>query len=132
VGVIRRYRDGGGAESAAAYSRAVRRGGLIAVSATAATGPDGRALHPGDTYAQTHECFKRALAALEALGGSIDDVIRTHILLTPEAEPGGAIRVHKELFEGREPANTTFYVAGFIPEGVLVEVELDALLAEDA
>jgi enamine deaminase RidA (YjgF/YER057c/UK114 family) len=128
--VTERYRDGGGAESAAAYSRAVRRGPFIAVSGTAATGPDGRALHKYDTYAQTRECFDRALAALTALGAGIDDVVRTRILLTPDADPGGAIRVHKELFEGREPANTTFYVAGFIPEGVLVEVELDAVIAE--
>lgn len=127
-----RYRDGGGAESAAAYSRAVRSGAFVAVSGTAATGPDGRALHENDTYAQTRECFERALAGLEALGGSVDDVIRTRILLAPEADPKGAIRVHRELFEGREPANTTFYVAGFIPEGVLVEVELDAVVAEDA
>jgi len=128
--VIQRYRDGGGAQSAAAYSRAVRRGPLVAVSGTAAIGPDGRALHENDTYAQTRECFERALAALTALGGKIDDVMRTRILLTLEADPAGAIRVHKELFEGREPANTTFYVAGFIPEGVLVEVELDAVIAE--
>ena len=129
--MIERYRDGGGAQRAAAYSRAVRRGSVVAVSGTAATGPDGRALHAGDTYGQTRECFERALAGLAALGGGPDDVIRTRILLTPDADPSGAIRVHKELFEGREPANTTFYVAGFIPEGVLVEVELDAVLAED-
>jgi len=28
------------------------------------------------------------------------------------------------------PANTTLYVAGFIPPGVLVEVELDAWVTE--
>jgi enamine deaminase RidA (YjgF/YER057c/UK114 family) len=128
--VIERYRDGGGAESAAAYSRAVRSGPFIAVSGTAATGPDGRALHENDTYGQTRECFDRALAALAALGAGIDDVMRTRILLAPDADPAGAIRVHKDLFEGREPANTTFYVAGFIPEGVLVEVELDAFSTE--
>jgi enamine deaminase RidA (YjgF/YER057c/UK114 family) len=129
--VKQRYRDGGGAQSAAAYSRAVRSGKIVAVSGTAATGADGRALHPGDSYAQTRECFDRALAALAALGGGVDDVIRTRMLLTPDCDPAGPVRVHKELFEGREPANTTFFVAGFIPEGVLVEVELDAVLEED-
>ena len=128
--MTQRYRDGGGAESAAAYSRAVRRGSFIAVSATAATGPDGRALHRGETEAQTRVCFERALIAVEALGGSIDDVIRTRIMLSPEAEPSGAVTVHRELFEGREPASTVVYIGGFIPEGVLVEVELDALVAE--
>ena len=31
---------------------------------------------------------------------------------------------------GIDPANTTYFVSGFIPEGVLVEVELDAIVAE--
>jgi enamine deaminase RidA (YjgF/YER057c/UK114 family) len=101
---------------------------VVAVSGTAATGPDGRALHPGDTEAQTRICFERALAGLTVLGGSIDDVVRTRVLLHRDADPQGAITVHKELFAGREPANTTWFVHGFIPEGVLVEVELDAVL----
>ena len=73
-------------------------------------------------------CFERALAGLTALGGSIDDVMRTRVLLHRDADPRGAFTVHKELFVGREPANTTWFVHGFIPEGVLVEVELDAVL----
>ena len=40
------------------------------------------------------------------------------------------MRAHRELFEGVDPANTTLYVAGFIPPGVLVEVELDAWVTE--
>ena len=128
--MIERYSDGGGFSAAAAYSRAVRRGAIVAVSGTAATDRDGRALHPGDTEAQTRVCFERAIAALAALGGSIDDVVRTRVLLAPAADPRGAVAVHRDLFTGREPANTTWFVHGFIPEGVLVEVELDAVLAE--
>jgi len=126
--MIERYSDGGGSLAAAAYSRAVRRGVVVAVSGTAATGPDGSALHPGDTEKQTRVGFERALAGLAALGGSIDDVMRTRVLLHRDADPLGAVAVHKELFAGREPANTTWFVHGFIPEGVLVEVELDAVL----
>jgi len=35
---------------------------------------------------------------------------------------------HAELFAGIDPANTTLYVAAFIPAGVVVEVELDAIV----
>ena len=103
--------------------------GVIAVSGTAATGPDGAALHPGDTYAQTRDALGRALAAVAELGGSADSVVRTRLYLVRAADWREAIRAHAEAFQGVDPANTTLYVEGFIPEGVLVEVELDAVAA---
>ena len=36
----------------------------------------------------------------------------------------------REAFAGIDPPNTTYYVGGFIPPGVLVEVELDAVVGE--
>lgn len=106
----------------------MRAGGLIAVSGTAATDADGTALHPGDTFAQTRNAFERALGAVEELGGTRDDVVRTRIFLTPDADWRGATDAHRELFAGIDPANTTLYVHGFIPDGVLVEVEVDAVV----
>jgi enamine deaminase RidA (YjgF/YER057c/UK114 family) len=125
-----RFREGGGFERAAAYSRAARRGGLIAVSGTAALGPDGQALFAGDAFGQTREAIRRAVAAVERLGGRREDVLRTRLYLVPDCDWEGAVRAHREAFEGVDPANTTLYVAGFIPPGVLVEVELDAAVDE--
>ena len=71
-----RYRDGSPFERLAGYSRAARRAGIIAVSGTAAIAPDGTALHPGDTYAQTNEALRHALAAVKHLGGTSADVVR--------------------------------------------------------
>ena len=115
------YREGGGFEEAAAYSRAVRIGPHVAVSGTAARGG-------GDTYAQTAEALGRALAAAAELGAATGDVLRTRLLLAQGCDWEGAVRAHREVFEGVNPANTTYFVAGFIPEGVLVEVELDAVV----
>ena len=117
------YREGGGFEEAAAYSRAVRIGPYVAVSGTAPR-------EPGDVYAQTREVIARALAAAAKLGASADDVLRTRLLLVHGCDWQGAIRAHAEAFAGVEPANTTYFVSGFIPEGVLVEVELDAVVPE--
>jgi len=125
----RRVSSGSPFEAQAAYSRAVRLGSVIAVSGTGATGPDGSALHPGDTYAQTRDALQRALDAVAELGGSADSVVRTRLYLVRAADWREAIRAHAEAFQGVDPANTTLYVEGFIPEGVLVEVELDAVAA---
>ena len=125
------YRESGGFEEAAAYSRAVRVGRHVAVSGTAPLRPDGAVLYPGDCYAQTREAFRRALEAAERLGASRDDVLRTRVLLAPGADWQGAVRAHREAFAGVNPANTTYFAGGLIPEGALVEVELDAVI-EDA
>ena len=118
-------RDGGGFEEAAAYSRAVRIGRHVAVSGTAPM-DDGVVLHAGDAYAQTRSAIEKALAAAAELGATSEDVIRTRMLLAAGCDWQAAVRAHREAFAGIDPANTSYYVAGFIPEGVLVEFELDA------
>jgi enamine deaminase RidA (YjgF/YER057c/UK114 family) len=120
------HRDGTVFEQRASYSRAVRAGAHVAVSGTAAIGPDG-VLHPGDTYRQTVAAIEKALGAAAALGAAPADVIRTRMLLAPSAAWEDAVRAHGEAFAGIAPANTTYVVAGFIPD-VLVEIELDAIV----
>ena len=122
-------RDGGGFEEAAAYSRAVRIGSHVAVSGTAPM-EDGVVLHPGDAYAQTRLAIDKALAAAAELGARPEHVIRTRLLLAVGSDWQAAVRAHREAFTGIDPANTSYYVAGFIPEGVLAEVELDAIIPD--
>jgi len=116
----RRYRDGRGWEEKAGYSRAVRRGARIFVSGT--TAADAAA----DTYGQARQAIDQALAAVEELGGSKSDVVRTRVMLAPDADWMAAARAHVQLLGDVAPANTMHYVAGLIGDGYLVEVELEA------
>ncbi len=125
-GATRHHRDGSGWEESAGYSRAVRRFGRIAVSGTTATGPGGDALHPGDTYGQARAALERAVGAVEALGGNIEDIVRTRLYLSPAADWEAAARAHAELLGRVAPANTMLYVASLIGHDFLVEVEVDA------
>jgi enamine deaminase RidA (YjgF/YER057c/UK114 family) len=122
-----RVPDAGGFGETAAYSRAVRFGPHIAVSATAPLS-DGRVMHRGDAYLQTQAAIMRALAAAAELGARNEDVVRTRLLLAPGCDWQEAVRAHAEAFAGIDPANTTYYVGALIPDGALVEVELDAAL----
>ncbi|MFN2629281.1 MAG: Rid family hydrolase [Gaiellaceae bacterium] len=124
-----KVRDVGGFGEAAAYSRAVRHGDHVAVSATAPL-DGGKLLHAGDSYRQAQESIRRALAAAAELGAGAEDVIRTRLLLAPGCDWQAAVRAHAEAFAGVDPANTTYFVGGLIPEGALVEVELDAVLLD--
>ena len=122
-------RTGSGFEEVAAYSRAVRIERQVAVSATAAI-DGGEVVHRGDTYRQTLTALEKALAAAAELGAPKAMTLRTRLLLAVDANWEDAARAHQEVFAGINPANATYFVAGFIPEGALVEVELDAVADE--
>lgn len=123
-----RYKDGSPWESIAGYSRAVRAGDRIVVSGTTAHAVDGSALHPDNTFAQTKAALERAIGAVEELGGTRKDVIRTRLFLVPDARWEEAARAHAEILGKVAPANTTLFVAGLIGDGLLVEVEVEAML----
>jgi enamine deaminase RidA (YjgF/YER057c/UK114 family) len=120
------FTDGG--EAQAGYCRAVRRGNLVTVSGTTATGPDGTALHPGDTGAQARECLRRVERALAALGAGLDDVVRTVVYLAPGASWQQAADAHRDVLGAVRPANTMLYVTGLIGDGFLVEIEAQAVV----
>jgi enamine deaminase RidA (YjgF/YER057c/UK114 family) len=115
-------------QDTAGYSRAARRGRRIAVSGTTSSGPDGSVLHPGDCYRQTVEAIATGIRAIEALGGTAADVLRTRVYLVPGASWEDAARAHREAFGEVRPANTMLYVSALVGDGFLVEVELDAEL----
>jgi enamine deaminase RidA (YjgF/YER057c/UK114 family) len=115
-------------QETAGYARAARRGSRIVVSGTTSSGPDGAVLHPGDTYRQTVEAIAKGLRAVEALGGTVADILRTRVYLAPGASWSDAAWAHREAFDAVRPANTMLFVAALIGEGLLVEVELDAEL----
>jgi enamine deaminase RidA (YjgF/YER057c/UK114 family) len=122
----RHARSGSPFEDTIGFSRAVRVGNTVAVSGTAPVWPDGR-VDPDPTV-QARRCWEIALAALEELGGRIDDVIRTrqYLVTADVAEAVGA--VHGEVFGEVRPASTMIVIAGLLDPRWLVEVELDAIV----
>jgi enamine deaminase RidA (YjgF/YER057c/UK114 family) len=112
------------------FSRAVRVGPFLAVSGTAPIGPDGKAAHRGDVYAQTKYCLEIARRAIEEAGGTLAQVIRTRILLIDIKQWREAARAHGEVFGGIRPACTFAQVSGFIDPDWLVEIEADCALLD--
>jgi enamine deaminase RidA (YjgF/YER057c/UK114 family) len=109
-------------------SRAVRIGPIIAVSGTAPLGPDGKTVGVGDPAAQARRCFEISRLALEQLGSSLGDVIRTRIFLTRIEDWRAVGEVHGEVFRGIRPSSTMVQVTRFIDPDWLVETEVDAVV----
>lgn len=115
-------------EAEFAYCRAIRVGERVLVSGTTATGPDGP-VAPGDPAGQTRYALEKIRRALEALGGSLEDVVRTRIFVRPGADWEAVARVHGEVFRRVRPA-CTLVMAALVGEEYLVEIEAEAVLSK--
>jgi enamine deaminase RidA (YjgF/YER057c/UK114 family) len=132
MGVARQSaRSGSTFESQIGFSRALRVGDRVAVSATAAIGDDGSTVGVGDLYVQTVRCLDIVERALGDVGASIDHVVRTRVMLTDMTRWAEAAQAHGERFENVQPASTFVEVSGFIDPDWLIEIEADAIVVED-
>jgi enamine deaminase RidA (YjgF/YER057c/UK114 family) len=115
-------------ENSIGFSRAVRMGGVIAVSGTAPILPDGSTAAKGDVYGQTKRCLDIMKKAVEDAGGHLSDVIRTRIMLVDISTWEKAAQAHGEFFADIRPACTFVEISGFINDEWLVETEADGVL----
>ncbi len=125
---IRRVGSASPYEAEIGFSRAVRRGSRIVVAGTAPIGRDGRTVD-GDAFAQARRCFEIIVEAVEALGGSAADVVRTRMFLVDAADWEAVGRAHGEVFREVRPAATMVVVRGLLDPAWRVEIEAEAELA---
>lgn len=110
------------------FSRASRVGNTIAVAGTAAIGPDGQTVGINNVYEQTKYCIEIMKRAIEEAGGSLENVIRTRVMLVDMSTWKEATKAHGEFFSAIRPACTFVEVKGFINKEWLVEIEADCVV----
>ena len=121
---------GGPWEGKIGYSRAVRIGAHVQVSGSTAMTPSGL-VGKDDPYAQTIQTFKTIEAALKQAGASLHDVVRTRIYMANIDQWQEVGRAHGEVFGAIRPATTMVEVKRLIDPDMLVEIEADAIVAQD-
>jgi enamine deaminase RidA (YjgF/YER057c/UK114 family) len=109
------------------FCRALRRGNHIHVAGTAPIGPDGQTV-PGGAFEQTVRCFALAVQAIEELGGTRDDVVRTRMFITDASDADDIGRAHHAAFGGAPPVATMVVVAALLDPAWRVEIEVEAQL----
>ncbi len=115
-------------EPVVGYSRAVRVGSWVSVAGTTAAKPQGGAVGGDDVAEQTREAIRRIAAALEQVGASLQDVVRTRMFVTDISRREEVGRAHGEFFADVRPAASMLEVSALIDPALLVEIEADALV----
>jgi enamine deaminase RidA (YjgF/YER057c/UK114 family) len=122
----KRVTSGSPFEPKIGFSRAVRVGEHVQVSGTGPIWDDGS--FDDDPGAQARRCLEIIVAALEGLGATAKDVVRTRIYLTDASDIDAVGAAHAEFFGDVAPAATALVVVGFLDPRWKVEIEADAIV----
>lgn len=115
-------------EDVVGYSRAVKVGPFIAVTGTTALDTNGNLVGEGDPAAQAAQCLSNISSALQRLGATVEDVVRTRIYVTDITQWESIGRAHGKVFGTVRPATSMVEVSRLIDPRMLVEIEADAIV----
>ncbi len=99
----------------------------MTVAGTAPIWPDGH-VDP-DPAAQARRCWEIVAGALDELGSSLHDVVRTRMYVVSADVADAVGAAHGEVFGDVRPASTMVVIAGLLDPRWVVEVEADAVVA---
>ncbi len=117
-------------EDRVAYSRGVRVGPHVYIAGTTATAEDGSVVGVDDPKRQTEFILDKIAAALEQLGASLNDVVRTRMFVTDIQQWEAVGLVHGDRFQDIRPTATMVEVSALINPEHMVEIEVDAIIRD--
>lgn len=107
-------------------------GRLVFISGMTARRPDGTIAGVGDITEQTHQVCRNLAAAVEAAGGTLEDIARVDVYVRDIGDFAAIHEVRRQYFTGTPPASTMVEVARFVHDDYLIEINAIAVLGGEA
>ncbi len=107
------------------YSQAIEVGGLVFTSGQLPIDPATGAFPEGGIQEQTRQSLLNVKAILEEAGTSMDNVVKTTVLLSSINDFNAMNEVYAQFFQAPYPSRSAFAVKD-LPKGALVEIEVVA------
>lgn len=109
------------------YSQGIAASGkMIFVSGQIPFTPEGN-LAGDDITSQTHQSIRNIIAILEAAGATIDNVVKTTVLMKNMGDFAKMNEIYNEYFGTSKPARAAYEVAR-LPKDVMIEIEAIAVI----
>src|SRR3954468_18104369 len=106
------------------------KGRLVFLSGMTARRPDGTIAGIGDIEAQTRQVCENLKAAVEAAGGTLDDVCRVDVYVRNMEHFDLIHKVRREYFKAPAPASTMVEVCKMTSPDYLIEINAIAVLPD--
>jgi reactive intermediate/imine deaminase len=104
------------------------RGRMVFISGMTARHPDGTIVGVGDIEAQTRQVCENIKAAVEAAGGTMDDVCRVDVYVRNIEHFDKIHKVRREYFRAPAPASTMVEVTKMVHPDYLIEINAIAVI----
>lgn len=106
------------------------RGKLVFISGMTARCADGSIAGIGDVEAQTRQVCENLKSAVEAAGGTLDDICRVDVYVRDIGDFDKIHKVRREYFRAPLPSSTMMQVSGMVSPDYLIEINAIAVLPE--
>jgi 2-iminobutanoate/2-iminopropanoate deaminase len=103
-------------------------GQFVFISGMTARNAEGGITGVGDISAQTHQVCQNLQAAVEAAGGTLDDIARVDVFVRDIGDFEAIHAVRREYFRNGPPASTMVEVSGFVKPEYLIEINAIAVV----
>ena len=104
------------------------RGRLVFISGMLAKDASGQLVGRGDITAQTRQVCENLKAAVEAAGGTLDDICRVDVFIRNMEHFPEIHAVRRQYFTGVAPASTMVEVSKFTTPDALIEINAIAAI----